>query len=61
VSVFFTNLLEGQLCNRLANEHLGIVVGMHAQNVYILQNFPYDTCFQSWVLSAEHYRYSLMA
>jgi hypothetical protein len=30
------NLLKGKLCNRLAAKHLGIVVGMHVQNVYIL-------------------------
>jgi hypothetical protein len=53
--------LKDKLRNRLSADHLGIVIGMHAQNVYTLENFPYDTCFQSWVLSAEHYRYGLTA
>jgi hypothetical protein len=53
--------LKDKLRNRLSVDYLGIVIGMHAQNVYTLENFPYDTCFQSWVLSAEHYRYGLTA
>jgi hypothetical protein len=49
--------LKDKLRNRLSADHLGIVMGMHQQNVYTLENFPYDTCFQTWVQSAEHYRY----
>jgi hypothetical protein len=53
--------LKDKLRNRLSSDHLGIVVGMHAQNVFTLENFPYDTCFQTWVHSAEHYRYGVAA
>ena len=30
------------------NHHLGVVVGMYSQNIYTLQNFPYDVVFDSW-------------
>jgi hypothetical protein len=53
--------LKDKLHNRLSADHLGIVIGMHAQNEFTLENFPYNTCFQSWVQSAEHCRYGLTA
>ena len=39
------NFLKDRLRNRL-DKHLGVVVGMHAQSVYSLRNFPYDDCFK---------------
>jgi hypothetical protein len=53
--------LKDKLRNRLSADHLGIVVGMHGQNVFSLENFPYDDCFQTWVHSAERYRYGVAA
>jgi hypothetical protein len=62
VRVFFLlTFLKDKLRNRLSADHLGIVIGMHAQNEFTLENFPYNTCFQSWVQSAEHCRYGLTA
>jgi hypothetical protein len=29
--------------------------------VYTLETFPYDDCFQTWVHSAENYRYGVTA
>jgi hypothetical protein len=48
--------VKDRLRNRLSTDHLGLVIGMHAQRVFTLESFPYDTCFQTWVHSAEHYR-----
>jgi hypothetical protein len=53
--------LKDRLRNHLANDHLGLVMGMYAQQVYTLQDFPYDACFQTWVHSAERYRYGVSA
>jgi hypothetical protein len=53
--------LKDRLRNRLVSEHLGVVLGMHGQRVFTLQNFPYDDCFQTWVHSAERYRYGVTA
>ena len=53
--------LKDKLRNRLSTDHLGIVIGMHAQNVFTLENFLYDTCFQSWVQLAKYYYYGLTA
>jgi hypothetical protein len=60
---FFSSLtfLKDKLRNRLSADHLGIVVGMHGQNVFSLENFPYDDCFQTWVDSTECYRYGVAA
>jgi len=44
--------LKDRLRNKL-DHHLALVVGMHTQSVYSLQTFPYDDCFNQWVLSAE--------
>jgi len=46
------SFLKDRLHNRL-DDHLGLVVGMHTQSVYTLQNFPYDDCFKQWVLASE--------
>ena len=37
--------LKNKLRNRLDN-NLAVVVDMYAQQVYTLQNFPYDDCFR---------------
>ena len=34
--------LKDKTRNRLDNSHLSLVVGMHAQEVYTLQDFPYE-------------------
>ena len=54
------NFLKDRLRNRL-DEHLGVVVGMHAQSVYSLRNFPYDDCFKQWILATERQRYAVTA
>lgn len=51
------SFLKDKLRNRLDNSHLALVVGMHAQDVYTLEDFPYDDCFKQWVHSAEWGRY----
>lgn len=51
------SFLKDKLRNRLDNSHLALVVGMHAQDVYTLEDFPYDACFKQWVHSAEWGRY----
>jgi hypothetical protein len=53
--------MKDRLRNRLVADHLGVVIGMHAQRVYTLETFPYDDCFQTWVHSAENYRYGVTA
>jgi hypothetical protein len=53
------NFMKDKLQNCLASKHLGIVVGMHGQRVFTLENFPYDDCFQTWVHLAERYRYGV--
>jgi hypothetical protein len=49
--------LKDKLRNRLEGDHLGIVVGMHAQAVYNFKTFLYDDCFKQWVHSTEWYCY----
>jgi hypothetical protein len=44
--------LKDKIRNRLASDHLSVVMGMHGQQVFTLENFPYDDCFQTWVQSA---------
>jgi hypothetical protein len=39
--------LKDKLRNRLASDHLGVVMEIYAQQVYTLQDFPYDPCFQT--------------
>src|ERR1700738_3303695 len=41
------SFLKTKLRNSL-DPHLGLVVGMYSQNMYTLQNFPYDVVFDSW-------------
>ena len=41
------SFLKTKLCNSL-DPHLGLVVGMYSQNIYTLQNSPYDDVFDSW-------------
>jgi len=53
------SFLKDKIRNRL-NANLGVVVGMKAQQVYTIQNFPYEECFQKWVHSAERYRYGVI-
>jgi hypothetical protein len=50
--------LKDKVRNKL-DDHLPVVIGMHAQQVYTLANFPYDKCFEQWVHSAERYRYGV--
>ena len=38
--------LKDKVKNRLEEEHLGLVVGMHNQSVYMLSLFPYEDCFR---------------
>ena len=44
--------LKNTLRNCL-DTNLGIVVGMHAQQIYNLQTFPYDDCFRECSHSSE--------
>jgi hypothetical protein len=53
--------LKDKLQNRLASDHLSVVMGLYGQQVYNLENFPYDDCFHTWVLSVERYRYGVAA
>lgn len=53
--------LKDKLRNRLASNHHSLVMEMYAQDVFTLQNFLYDPCFQSWVHSAERYYYGILA
>jgi hypothetical protein len=53
--------LKDKLRNRLASDHLSVIMGMYGQQVFTLENFPYDDCFQTWVHSAERYRYGVAA
>jgi hypothetical protein len=53
--------LKDKLRNRLLSDHLSVVMGMYGQQVYTLENFPYDDCFQTWVHSAERYPYGVAA
>jgi hypothetical protein len=50
--------LKDKVRNKL-DDHLLVVIGMHAQQVYTLPNFPYDKCFEQWVHSVERYRYEV--
>ena len=50
--------LKDKVKNKLDN-HLPMVIGMHAQQVYTLANFPYKKCFEQWVQSAERYWYGV--
>ena len=45
------SFLKTKLRNSL-DSHLGVVVGMYSQNIYTLQNFPYDVVFDSWTNAA---------
>jgi len=54
------SFLKDRLRNRL-DQHLGVVVGMHCQNVYSLTNFPYDDCFRQWQVATERQRYAITA
>ena len=53
--------LKDKLQNRLDGDHLGLVVGMHNQSVYILISFPYKWCFKQWLNSCKFHRISTMA
>jgi hypothetical protein len=53
------NFVKDRLQNRLSNEHLDLVIGMHGQHMFTLGTFPYDDCFQTWIHSAERYRYNV--
>jgi hypothetical protein len=39
------NFLKDRLQNRL-DEHLQVVVGMHGQQVYTIETFPYNAYFK---------------
>jgi hypothetical protein len=53
------SFLKTKLRNSL-DPHLGLVVGMYSQNLYTLQNFPYDVVFDSWTNATPiHGRYGL--
>ena len=55
------SFLKTKLRNSL-DPHLGVVVGMYSQNIYTLQNFPYDAVFDSWTNAAPvNGRYGLTA
>ena len=55
------SFLKTKLRNSL-DPHLELVVGMYSQNLYTLQNFPYDAVFDSWTNAAPvHGRYGLSA
>ena len=41
--------LKDKLRNRFDGEHLGLVVDMHNQSVYILTSFCYEDCFKWWL------------
>jgi hypothetical protein len=43
-SLFF---MKDKLHNRLAIDHLGVVIGIHKQNIYTLENFLYDNYFKT--------------
>ena len=47
------SFLKDKTRNRLDNSHLSLVVGMHAQEVYTLQDFPYEACFLQWANACE--------
>ena len=53
--------LKDKLRNRFASDHLSVVIGMYKQQVFILEKFPYDDCFQACVQSAERYHYKITA
>ena len=57
---FALSFLKDRLRNRL-DHHLGVVVGMHCQNVYTLKFFPYDDCFKQWVLATKRQEYAVTA
>lgn len=52
----FLTFLKDKVRNRLDGDHLSLVVGMEVQQVYTVENFPYDACFKQWVHSAETHR-----
>ena len=55
------SFLKSKLRNSL-DPYLGLVVGMYSQNLYTLQNFPYDVVFDSWTNAAPvNGRYGLSA
>ena len=55
------SFLKTKLRNSL-DPHLGVVVGMYSQNIYTLQNFLYDSVFDSWTNATDvHDRYGLFA
>ena len=56
---FPLSFLKDRLRNRLSDGNLSLVVGMHSQNVYTLETFPYDECFLQWFSSPEQGRYGL--
>ena len=37
---------DNKLRNKLDRDHLGLVVGMHNQNMFNLMSFPYEDCFK---------------
>ena len=47
------SFLKDKSRNRLDNSRLFLVVGMHAQDVYTLQDFLYKACFLQWAKSYE--------
>ena len=47
------SFLKDKTRNRLDNSYLALVVGMHAQEVYTLQDFPYEACFLQWANACE--------
>jgi len=52
------SFLKDRLQNRL-DANLGVVVGMKAQQVYTINNFPYKECFEQWVHLAKRYHYGI--
>ena len=52
------SFLKNKTKNKLDNAHLSLVVSMHAQEVYTLEDFPYDACFQQQSVGYKTIRYA---
>jgi len=48
--------LKSKLRNNL-DEHIQVVLGMHFQRVYTLENFPYQVVFDEWFVAGGRSRY----
>jgi hypothetical protein len=54
------SFLKSKLHNSL-DQHLELVVGMYLQQLYTLQDFPYNSCFTRYGHDGERYRYGAAA